>query len=316
MILFLPWQSFASFGLKSGDGKHQGKLPLLQITEPLIQAVPRVQSRGMRYKGINSSSFWGDQNVGRSSSWQGATPSSLTLWLMLCPDPDEVFLLSAPSSQGFSQGFLRFCGFFVCSASLFLALGLICERKHFSEFRTPSLLLEWLSPVSSAEPPESLTLLLICSFHGVLNPPCCSQSCGTFRESPSGFPGASWVLLEVCALMWPLSPPVTWTHHSLRCYYCSNTWAMLLVFLPEKNPLGFFFSTLIPSKHHIFITSEVIIGKYLILLPRFNKDSLGRIYCLIFQYFWDIFVSPWVLREAQDLCLCKVMACFILVPTR
>lgn len=46
-----------------------------------------------------------------------------------CLDPDEVFLLSAPSSQGFSQGFLRFCGFFVCSASLFLALGLFCEWK-------------------------------------------------------------------------------------------------------------------------------------------------------------------------------------------
>lgn len=42
---------------------------------------------------------------------------------------------------------------------------------------------------------------------------------------------------------------------------------MLLFFLLEKI-LGFFFPTLVPSKHHIFIVSEVIIGNYLILLPR------------------------------------------------
>lgn len=174
--------------------KPARKFPLLQITEPLIQAVPRAQSRGMRYKGINSSSFWEDENMGRSSSWQGAAPASLTFGLVLCPDPTRfssfLLLLQRVFLEVFS-GFVVFCLF--CFA-VFLHWGcFVNERLHFPEFRTPSLLWEQPQVVESclpAEPHKSLTVLLICFFHGVLNLPVCSQFCLTFRESPSGFPGA------------------------------------------------------------------------------------------------------------------------------
>lgn len=227
--------------------KTSGKLPELQITEPLIPAVPRAPREWIPH-------HFGGAEMGRSSSWQGAAPSSLPLCLILCLAPGEVFLLSAASSEGFSRGFLRFCGFLF----VLLCIGFVLWMKgsiSLSSELPPCFWndLECLSPVSCAEPPKSLTLLFDLLFPQSPEPPQLLPGCGTFRESPPAFPGACWVLLEVSALMWPVSPPLTCTHPSRRCSYCRNTCAMLLVFLLEikktnpkkphqqqKNHLGFF----------------------------------------------------------------------------
>lgn len=158
--------------------KPSQKLPLLQITEPLIQAVPRAQSRAVRYKGINSSSFWAIR------IWAGAVPARehpspgspcsdsfcvriLTRFSSFLLPPQRVF------PEVFS-GFVVFCLF--CSAGFF-ALGLFCERN--APFpRVHNSLLAFgittsgsdLSPweAAPAEPHKSLTPLLICFFHGLL----------------------------------------------------------------------------------------------------------------------------------------------------
>lgn len=204
--------------------------------------------------------------MGRSSSWQGASPSSLTLGLIWCPEPSQVFLLAAASSEGFSRGFLSFVVFCLFCSAVFLPwVCFVNEMLHFPELRAPSWLLELprvVEPLSVQEHP-SHSLLWICFFHGALNLPSCWV---TFREPPSAFPGASWVLLHP-----GLTPSPPLTPHSLRCYYCSNTWALLLLFLLEKKnqpTTWLLFSTLIPSKHQNFIISEAIIGNDFILLPR------------------------------------------------
>lgn len=109
--------------------KPSQKFPLLQITEPLIQAVPRAQSRALRYKGINSSSFWAIR------IWAGAVPARehpppgspcsdsfcvriLTRFSSFLLPPQRVF------PEVFS-GFVVFCLF--CSAVFFLRWGLFCE---------------------------------------------------------------------------------------------------------------------------------------------------------------------------------------------
>lgn len=121
------------------------KLPLLQITEPLIQAVPRAQSRALRYKGINSSSFWAIR------IWAGAVPArEHPSPGSPCSDSFCVRILTRfssfllPPQRVFPRGFLRFCGFLFVLLRCFFCIGgcFVNETLHFPEFITPSLLLE------------------------------------------------------------------------------------------------------------------------------------------------------------------------------
>lgn len=271
----------------------------------------------MRYKGINSSSFWGDQNVGRSSSWQGATPSSLTLWLMLLSGPWWGFPPFCSFLRGVFPRFSQVLCFFCLFCFTVFSFGFVLWMKgsiSLSSELPPCFWSGWaLSPLQN-HPSHSLCCQFVLST-GSWTPPAAPRAVapsGNLHQDSLGPPEFSWRSVpwcDLCHLLWPehiTASGVTTAATPGPCFCFSYR---------KKNTWLLFFHTNL-SKHHIFITSEIIIGKYLILLPRFNKDSLGRICCLIFQYFWDIFVSPWVLRQAQDLCLCKVMACFILVPTR
>lgn len=97
--------------------------------------------------------------------------------------------------RGFPEVFSGFVGFGLFCLPVF-CVGFVLRMKGSVSLRSSELPPRfwnnhtWLSPVPSAEPPRVSHSAAHLLFPWSPEPPQLLQRCGTFRESPSAFPGA------------------------------------------------------------------------------------------------------------------------------